>query len=176
MTRRPLTASATAALFLASLIAPTAAATFTAPAPESVTQSSIEKVQLRRGTPTRQVRKRPPSGRPGAGRPGKPGKPGYGKPGKPGKPGRPGKPPYYGGYPGYPYQKPGYRYHNGYWYPLAAFGLSAVIIGGNYAAQPKGLSAEHYRWCENKYKSYRASDNSYQPFEGPRKPCISPYY
>jgi hypothetical protein len=38
-----------------------------------------------------------------------------------------------------------------------------------------GLSSAHYRWCEWRYRSYRAWDNSYQPYHGPRARCISPY-
>lgn len=37
------------------------------------------------------------------------------------------------------------------------------------------LSKAHVRWCYNRYRSYRASDNTFQPYHGPRKPCISPY-
>jgi hypothetical protein len=34
---------------------------------------------------------------------------------------------------------------------------------------------EHQNWCLERYKSYRTSDNTYQPFSGPRKQCQSPY-
>ncbi len=37
------------------------------------------------------------------------------------------------------------------------------------------LPVAHVRWCENRYRSYRASDNSFQPYHGPRQACISPY-
>lgn len=37
------------------------------------------------------------------------------------------------------------------------------------------LSAAHVRWCKARYKSYRVSDNSWQPYNGPRRQCISPY-
>lgn len=37
--------------------------------------------------------------------------------------------------------------------------------GGNQAASA---------WCVEHYKSYRAQDNSYQPFEGPRRQCEAP--
>ncbi|MEM1364713.1 MAG: BA14K family protein [Pseudomonadota bacterium] len=39
-----------------------------------------------------------------------------------------------------------------------------------------GLSNRHYRWCHAKYRSYRARDNSFQPYQGGRKACVSPYY
>ncbi|EEY07123.1 predicted protein [Brucella pinnipedialis M163/99/10] len=33
----------------------------------------------------------------------------------------------------------------------------------------------HVRWCYNRYRSYRAYDNTYQPNYGPRRQCYSPY-
>lgn len=33
----------------------------------------------------------------------------------------------------------------------------------------------HVRWCYNRYRSYRASDNTYQPYHAPRRQCRSPY-
>lgn len=90
---------------------------------------------------------------------------------------------YYGGYHGYPYYRSGYRYYDGYWYPLAAFGAGA-IIGGAIASQPRyyaapapeGINPRHYEWCANRYRSYRAYDNTFQPNVGPRQQCLSPYY
>lgn len=37
-------------------------------------------------------------------------------------------------------------------------------------------SEEHYRWCEYRYKSYDRYTNTYKPYYGPRKQCVSPYY
>lgn len=37
------------------------------------------------------------------------------------------------------------------------------------------LSRAHYNWCSNRYRSYRAYDNSFQPYNGPRRACYSPY-
>lgn len=34
----------------------------------------------------------------------------------------------------------------------------------------------HVNWCYDHYKSYRMSDNTFQPYNGPRKQCVSPYY
>ena len=34
----------------------------------------------------------------------------------------------------------------------------------------------HVRWCYNRYRSYRAWDNSFQPYNGPRRQCRSPYF
>ncbi len=38
-----------------------------------------------------------------------------------------------------------------------------------------GLSRGHVEWCYNRYRSYRAYDNSFQPYGGPRQQCYSPY-
>ena len=38
------------------------------------------------------------------------------------------------------------------------------------------LSARHVNWCEHRYRSYRVSDNSFQPYQGGRKACVSPYW
>jgi hypothetical protein len=78
------------------------------------------------------------------------------------------------GYTGQRHQRRGYRRHSdGFWYPLAAFGLGAAI-GGAIGNQPRGGSA-HVQWCYDHYRSYRASDNTFQPYNGPRKQCRSPY-
>lgn len=37
------------------------------------------------------------------------------------------------------------------------------------------LSRSHIDWCHNRWRSYRVSDNSYQPYNGPRRVCVSPY-
>jgi hypothetical protein len=79
------------------------------------------------------------------------------------------------GHRGYRDYRPGYRRHSdGWWYPLAAFGLGAAI-GGAIANQPSAGSGSHERWCANRYRSYRAYDDSFQPYNGPRQRCISPY-
>lgn len=91
------------------------------------------------------------------------------------------RPGYYGGYRGYRDYRPGYRYYDGYWFPLGAFAAGAVI-GGAIASQPPvavypgSYSPSHYSWCASRYRSYRASDNTFQPYNGPRQQCVSPYY
>lgn len=37
------------------------------------------------------------------------------------------------------------------------------------------LSRNHLDWCQNRWRSYRLSDNSYQPYNGPRRICVSPH-
>jgi len=45
-------------------------------------------------------------------------------------------------------------------------------VGGNPAMAPR---ADHSGWCAGRYRSYRASDGTFQPSSGPRRPCISPF-
>ncbi|MER2636094.1 MAG: BA14K family protein [Rhizobiaceae bacterium] len=33
----------------------------------------------------------------------------------------------------------------------------------------------HVAWCQDRWRSYRAYDNTYQPARGPRRQCVSPY-
>lgn len=50
-----------------------------------------------------------------------------------------------------------------------------VYVRPTYVAPAYGRSSAHVRWCYNRYRSYRASDNTYQPYNGPRRQCYSPY-
>ena len=83
------------------------------------------------------------------------------------------------GYRGYPHYRNGYREYNGWWYPLAAFTTGAVIGNaindGYYDDGSYGGGDTHTQWCYNRYRSYRAYDNTYQPYNGPRRQCYSPY-
>ncbi len=55
------------------------------------------------------------------------------------------------------------------------------MIGGAIVAQPRyvdpapGMGSSHVAWCANRYRSYRAYDNTFQPYNGPRQQCYSPY-
>lgn len=86
---------------------------------------------------------------------------------------------YLRGHRGYRYHRPGYREYNGWWFPPAAF-IAGAIIGGALANpeppvqyRPRGNA--HVDWCYARYRSYRASDNTFQPYNGPRRQCVSPY-
>ena len=37
------------------------------------------------------------------------------------------------------------------------------------------LIARHVEWCDSRYRSYRVEDDSYTPYSGGRRACISPY-
>ncbi|ASY63494.1 immunoreactive 14 kDa protein BA14k [Sinorhizobium sojae CCBAU 05684] len=62
-------------------------------------------------------------------------------------------------------------------------GLAAGALLGGLLAQPRqygqpryyGGGSAHTRWCYGRYRSYRAYDNTFQPYQGPRRACISPY-
>lgn len=95
---------------------------------------------------------------------------------------------YYNGHRGYRHSRPGWRQYDGWWFPPAAF-VAGAIIGGAIASQPAPVYREpvpvyrqprygdaHVEWCFDRYRSYRAYDNTFQPNNGPRKQCVSPYY
>jgi BA14K-like protein len=83
---------------------------------------------------------------------------------------------YHNGYRGYRYYRPGYRHYDGWWYPAAAFVAGALITGAIVNQQQRVYSGNaHVNWCYSRYRSYRAYDNTYQPYYGPRRQCYSPY-
>jgi len=90
---------------------------------------------------------------------------------------------YYNGYRGYRGYRPGYRRYNDFWFPAGAF-IAGALIGGALAAPDpyyaprrvyRGGGNAHVEWCYNRYRSYRAYDNTFQPYNGPRQQCYSPY-
>ncbi|MGJ8572589.1 MAG: BA14K family protein [Hoeflea sp.] len=86
---------------------------------------------------------------------------------------------FYNGHRGHRNKRPGYRRHNGFWFPPAAFSFGIIIDQprrGRSYVRPGYTNPQHVRWCDRKYRSYRARDNSFQPYYGPRRECRSPYY
>ncbi|QPB19089.1 BA14K family protein [Rhizobium sp. 007] len=105
----------------------------------------------------------------------------------------------YGNYRGYRYRNySGYRYRNydGYYgrryYRRHRNNDAAAIIGGlalgaiiggalaqpRYYGPPSSYAyggSGHTRWCYSRYRSYRAWDNTFQPYYGSRRQCVSPY-
>ncbi|MEO9340318.1 BA14K family protein [Mesorhizobium sp. SB112] len=79
---------------------------------------------------------------------------------------------YYNGHRGYNEPRRGYRQHNGVWFPAAAF-IAGAIGGGAIDNQPRARGNAHVQYCYDRYRSYRASDNTFQPNSGPRRQCIS---
>jgi hypothetical protein len=84
------------------------------------------------------------------------------------------------------------HYHGGYYDDGAGaaailglglgLGLGSMYNNYNYYDAPPRrhyragrLSSAHVQWCYNRYRSYRAWDNTFQPYNGPRQQCWSPY-
>lgn len=94
---------------------------------------------------------------------------------------------WHNGYRGYRHRRHGYRYYNGFWFPGGAFVAGALLggiiandgYGGGYGPRyylDGNGGGSHVEWCYNRYRSYRAYDNTFQPYHGPRRQCNSPYY
>ncbi|MCF3594275.1 BA14K family protein [Rhodobacteraceae bacterium LMO-12] len=93
------------------------------------------------------------------------------------------------GYRGSREHRPGYRRDNdGWWYPVAAFALGAIILNQQLNNQqpsnqrssgwshiPARNMHAHDDWCDRKYRSYDRRSKTFQPYNGPRKYCNSPY-
>ncbi|WP_113542585.1 BA14K family protein [Rhizobium leguminosarum] len=96
--------------------------------------------------------------------------------------------PYYGqGYYGQGYYGQGY-YNRGYYgqgyYGSAYYGAPRYY--GSTLYRPRYYAPRYYRqayyggnghtsWCYARYRSYRAYDDTFQPYNGPRRACVSPY-
>lgn len=55
--------------------------------------------------------------------------------------------------------------------------------GNGYGAQYRApthvkhrIWKQHVAWCYDRFATYNAADNTYQPYGGPRRQCRSPYY
>ena len=73
-------------------------------------------------------------------------------------------------------------YKKRYYYPKPYYGPR--YYGRTYGRTPYYRPAPRYRaygsrahvnYCFRKYRSYRVSDNTFQPYHGPRRQCRSPY-
>jgi hypothetical protein len=81
---------------------------------------------------------------------------------------------YYNGHRGYRYQRRGYREYNGFWFPAGAF-IAGALITGAIVNNNNGGGSSHVEWCYDRYRSYRAYDNTFQPNYGQRRQCNSPF-
>ncbi|NNU48278.1 BA14K family protein [Rhizobium sp. WYCCWR 11279] len=65
-----------------------------------------------------------------------------------------------------------YRRHDNTGAIIGGLAVGA-IIGGIIASQPRARAygSSHADYCYSRYRSYRASDNTYQPNHGPRRRC-----
>lgn len=92
---------------------------------------------------------------------------------------------WYNGHRGYREHRRGYRRHGDFWFPAGAFVAGALIGGALASPDPyyrpaprrvyRSYGSAHVEWCYNRYRSYRAGDNTFQPYNGPRQQCYSPY-
>lgn len=85
---------------------------------------------------------------------------------------------YLNGYKGYRHSRPHYaRYSDGWYYPNEAFKDNGTTVRTKVISTAVGdLPVNHIRYCQSHYRSYRLSDNSFQPYHGPRQQCTSSYY
>lgn len=58
---------------------------------------------------------------------------------------------------------------------MTATGSIQPIESEEQPAPSAGFNAAHVEWCANRYRSYRPRDNSYTPYSGGRRICVSPY-
>lgn len=56
----------------------------------------------------------------------------------------------------------------------AAPAADGIVVDASYHGK-RHYSDQHYRWCAARYKSYDWYSNTYQPYYGPRRQCVSPY-
>lgn len=59
--------------------------------------------------------------------------------------------------------------------PLDAATTASIDGAEPLAAGDVAVNGQHLAWCSDRYRSYRQSDNTYQPYSGGRKPCVSPH-
>lgn len=57
----------------------------------------------------------------------------------------------------------------------AVIGSSLYDEGPTYTYATPAYGDAHTQWCYDHYRSYRAYDNTYQPYGGPRQQCYSPF-
>jgi len=84
-------------------------------------------------------------------------------------------PGYYGGY--YPGYNGGY-YGQAYYAPryyAPRYYAPRYYAPRYYRETYYGGGNAHTRWCYARYRSYRAYDDTFQPYHGPRQLCVSPY-
>lgn len=69
-------------------------------------------------------------------------------------------------------------YGNGFYVGGGALLLGALIgsaiANSNYRSNYYAGN-DHVRWCANRYRSYSPRTDTFQPYNGPRRRCVSPY-
>lgn len=62
-------------------------------------------------------------------------------------------------------------HHRHYQKPRRAYRQHRRRYDAPRRARRSNYSSAHVRYCYNRYRSYRAYDNTYQPYHGPRRQC-----
>ncbi|MDO9415714.1 BA14K family protein [Pararhizobium sp.] len=84
------------------------------------------------------------------------------------------------------YSDRGYRHRRNNGAAIIGGLAAGALLGGIIANENRPVYRErrvyrervgnrHVNWCYNRYRSYRAYDNSFQPNNGSRRACYSPY-
>lgn len=68
----------------------------------------------------------------------------------------------------------GPRYHRPYYDPFYA--PRYVVRPRYHHRHAVRIGNPHIRWCYNRYRSYDRWSNTFQPYHGRRRVCVSPYY
>ncbi|MEC9461576.1 MAG: BA14K family protein [Pseudomonadota bacterium] len=80
---------------------------------------------------------------------------------------------------GHRLHRPGYVYHRGLWFSPRSMRAGVIVdrpIPRHHVLHYGGaLTQHHYSWCANRYRSYLWRSNTFQPYHGPRRTCVSPY-
>lgn len=89
---------------------------------------------------------------------------------------------YLNGHKGYRYARPHYiKYVDGWYYPEEAYNSKPNVASATSEVQTtvtthEKLPRAHIAYCVSHFRSYRMSDNSFQPFSGQRQQCYSRFY
>ncbi|KAA6487818.1 BA14K family protein [Agrobacterium rhizogenes] len=83
-------------------------------------------------------------------------------------------PPVLHGFRGVRDRQPGYRFHQGWWFPLEAF----VVAPPPPPVRPiePDLSPRHIAWCSKRYRTYDPDTNIYISKARGAVECVSPYF
>lgn len=71
------------------------------------------------------------------------------------------------------YESPRYYYGDPYYAPRRVYRPRRYYAPRRVYRARRGSA--HVNWCYDRYRSYRASDNTFQPYHGSRRQCWSPY-
>ncbi|WP_034460155.1 BA14K family protein [Bartonella koehlerae] len=99
------------------------------------------------------------------------------------------------GFKGYRHYRSGYRkYNDDWWYPETAFvafphlnakhmplkarsaSQKRMLLISSLEEKEPWMFKQHLDSCRVRYRSYNKNDNSYQPYYGPRKQCLSRFF